>query len=169
MKRVFVTLAVAMALVLGVVQTAFSCDKPGKEACPFASGKATMTVVETPDGEGFLVDIVVTGTEQEIKEISEKVEKHITGCIEGKCDCTGTGNCPYQVAGLKYDVKKVEKGVQVNVSGGCPGKRAKFKARMDAMISCKGDEACMQKALEGSDKGGCTCGDAGKCDHGEKK
>jgi len=162
MRRV----AVAAVLVLSVVLfqlSALASDKPCGDNCPFKEGKAKITYLENADGS-FFVTIDITGKPEEIKAAQDKIAGMIDSCAKDTCGCGDEhkANCPWSVPGLRFDVKKVDKGLTVDVTGGCPGKRGMFKARLDAMITGKPVEApaggcggCPGKAKEEGKHEGC--------------
>ncbi len=141
MKRVAVAAVLALTVVLFQF-AALACDKPCGDNCPFKSGKAKITYLENADGS-FFVTIDITGTPEEIKAAQDKIAGMIDSCSKGTCGCDDTqkAGCPWSVPGLKFDVKKVDKGLTVDVTGGCPGKRGMFKARLESKITGKPVEA----------------------------
>jgi hypothetical protein len=158
---------VSMLAVVGVVALAapaWACDKDGKgEGCPGKHAKWSLSELK----EGFLVEAGFEGTADEIKQKTDKLAAHLEGCFAGKCKCADKDVCPFNMDCLDYQIARTEKGLQVTVTGGCPGKRAIFKQRFDDMVAgagCKGDGSCAKKP-------GCTCQEGEKkkdCDCGKK-
>jgi len=170
-------LSVVMAVVL-FSHTALACEGD----CMFKEGTAKWMLTEI-EGSGFLAVMTVAGTPEEIKAVTDKVEAKIGSCTAGTCDCKGAHHCPFLVKGLDYKVSRTEKGLLVEVTGGCPGKRGMFKQLMEAQSKgtihdgkgecphahkkegCKGDGSCGCK--DGKKEG---CKGDGSCGcHKDKK
>jgi len=158
-----VTLAVAVSVVLLSVGPALSCDKEGNKACDCAAFKDNVkrTLLEVEGG--FLVTFEVTGTDDEIKKAADLIAAEIDGCGKGTCDCKAAKSpCPFAIEGLKFEVGRIDKGVQVTVTGGCPGRRAAFKKGFEGGAAA--GFGC-DKPEEG--EGDKACGCAHEHDHGE--
>ena len=169
MKKVTTILALCLSVMFLNVQFAAACDKHGKEqTCAFKSDKLTMSLADK-EGGGFLVDFVIKGTPEEIKALSAKLSAKVKGCKEGACKCAGAADCPFSLGCMTYTVTENDKGFQVAVTGGCKGKQAQFKKKMETFIAnkgcgggCKGDGSCKG---DGGCKGDGSCG----CKGGDKK
>ena len=186
MKRFTLSLTLALSALMIFASFASACDKEGKKEghkdCPFKGGKAKWLLTEL-EGEGFLATLVVSGTEEENKTITEKVEGKIAKCSTGECDCKHAGKCPFHNKALTYAVKRTDTGLEVKVTGGTDEDKADFKKVMEAKIArkghhgCKGDGSCGCKGDKGECKGDCDkkkegCGCKGECKGGcdkEKK
>ena len=184
MKRFALSLTLALSALMVFASFASACDKEGKKEghkdCPFKAGKAKWLLTEL-EGEGFLATLVVSGTEEENKAITEKVEGKIAKCSTGECDCKHAGKCPFHNKALTYAVTRTDTGLEVKVTGGTVEDKAEFKKIMEAKIAgkghhgCKGDGSCGCKGDKGGEcpqkkEGACGCkGECkGDCDK-EKK
>jgi hypothetical protein len=173
MKKLSMQLVLVLAVTL-YAGAAMACDGD----CVFKDGKSKWMLTEV-EGSGFLAVLTIAGTPEEVKAATDKAETMIAGCTAGKCECKDVHHCPFTVDGLDYKVSRTEKGLAVEVSGGCPGKRGMFKQLMEARLSGKIGEAkggCPHAAAH-KKKGGCPHADSkegckgdGSCDcHKDKK
>ena len=160
----------ALLVVLFATTSAFACDKE-KKSCPFKDGKAKWMLTEL-EGEGFLANAVIKAEGDERKEVLEQIKNMVEKCSKGECKCKNAHHCPFHIEGLTYEVTEVETGLEVKVTGGCPGKQGAFRKLMEAKISGKkveGNSGGCPHAMKPATEGKCDCGKkAGDCECGKK-
>jgi len=145
MKRLF-TLVLAVSVAM-FATAALACGGHGK-------GKKFEIAEKT--GGGYVVTMTAEGTAEEIAAAADHFAKKVEGCQAGTCKCPHMDVCPYNVAGLKYEVAKTATGATLTVTGDAE-KLKEFKTRFDKKQEWRAKHG-----------GECGCGGSGDCGCGGK-